>query len=218
MSGFNEWVGWSLSTLALRFLNKNSGSSDEMAKPDDLNITQTKLGSPIPLVLGLSLVKSPLISYYGDFSSRAYTEEYAAHANFNAWPMVFALIAQYIAAPATTTGKGVGNAGPYPATVTIFGKDMAVGPMINALFMWLLSWLINGRNLKTTIQKGFKYYLGWQQIICWSHPNARLRKVYMNEKVVWEGDEAAASHIDGSPFVISIDQENLFGGCDERSE
>jgi len=211
--GLNKWVGWGLSTLALRFLNKSKGSSASSAEPAALSVTQTRIGSPVPVVLGTCLVKTPLIAYWGDFSSRAYTETYAAHAHFNAWPLVFALIADVLASPATGTSKDVDTHGDSGHGTS---KDVMVTPLIKALFLWLLSWLINGRNLKTTIQKGFKYYLGFQEIVCWSHPNAHLKAVYMNEKKVWEGDEAAANHTNGSPFVISIDDENLFGGPDEN--
>lgn len=218
--GLNKYVGWGLTTLAMSLLNKGSNSSDESNDPDNLNVSsnQTKIGSPIPVVLGRCLVKAPIVSYFGDFSSKIYTETYAAHANFSAWPMVFALIAQYIASPATTKGEGggpvTGGEGGY-AKVTILGKDMAVGPMINSLFMWLLNWLINGRNLKTTVQKGFKYYLGYQFLVAWSGKNMRIRSIYMNEEKVWDGDESKNSH-QTAPFIISVDKEDLFGGCDEE--
>lgn len=214
----NPYVGWGLSTLAMYFLNKSAKPKNDASsmKPSDLNITQTKIGTPIPVVLGTTLIKSPLTTYYGDFSSKIYTETYSAHAKFNAWPMVFALIAQYIAAPATTTGTGKGTSSHGgPVVVSILGKDMAVGPLINTLFMWLLSWLINGRNLKTTIQKGFKYYLGYQQILCWSSPHAKLKKIYMNENLIWEGS-VGFNEQNGTAFVISINNDQLFGGADEN--
>jgi hypothetical protein len=216
--GLDKYIGWGLTSFAMMLLNKGSNSSDESSDPESLNVSssQTKIGSPIPVILGRGLVKAPIVSYFGDFSSRAYTEAYAAHANFSAWPLVFSLIAEYIAAPATTKGEGKGTSTHGgPVTVTIFGKDMAVGQMINALFMWLLSWLINGRNLKTTIQKGFKYYLGYQFLVAWSGKNMRIRAIYMNEKKVWEGDEKRDNH-QTAPFVIPVDNENLFGGCDEN--
>jgi len=215
----DPYVGWGITTFLSQLVNKSSNSNSDSSLPSTLNVTATKLGDVIPAVIGTGLVKSPITSYYGDFRSEIYTETYAAHANFNAWPMVFTLIAQYIASPATTTGGGTGTAhtshGPAPVTVKIFGKDMAVGPLINSLFMWLLSWLINGRNLKTTIQKGFKYYLGYQQVVCWSSPNTKLKKIYMNEKLAWEGSISAREQ-NGSPFIIKIDNDQLFGGPDEE--
>lgn len=214
----NPYVGWGLSSLALYFLNRNSRSKSESVsqEPSALNVSQTKLGTPIPVVLGTTLVKSPLTVYFGDFGSKPYTETYAAHAHFNAWPLVFALIAQYIAAPATTTGTGQGmSSHGGPVTVTIAGKDMFIGPLLNALFMWLLGWLINKRNLKTTIQKGFKYYLGWQQLVCWGAEKLKLKKVYMNEKLVWEGGVGREEQ-GGQPYIIKVDNEELFGGPDEQ--
>lgn len=200
----------------MNYLNRRSSSSDDSSTPSDLNVTEnaTKIGNPIPVVLGRALIKSPLIAYFGGFESKIYTETYAAHANFNAFPLVFALILQYIAAPVHVTGKGIGNAGPYPATVTIMGKDMLVGSLINTLFMWLLSWLINGRNLKTTIQKGFKYYLGYQYIICWTGDNIQIRNIYMNDKLAWNGNVNKLSNLNG--YSIDIDNEDLFGGVDEQ--
>lgn len=216
----NPYVGWGLSTLALYFLNKgNTGSSEQAdAEPEDLSITETKTGTPIPVVLGRTLIKAPLIIYYGDFSARAYTETYAAHAQFNAWPLVLSLIAQVLAAPATgtthpgqpVTTSGGGGSTSGPGT----NKDNLITPLIQSLFLWLLSWLINGRNLKTTMQKGFKYYLGYQQLVCWSNQGMRLRAVYLGQNKVWEGDEAREAHQDG-PMVIKINDENLFGGPDE---
>lgn len=223
LMGLNAFTGWGLSTLALYFLNKSSNSSSETEMdPSDLNVgsNETKIGSPIPVVIGRCLVKSPIVSYFGDFRADKYTETYAAHANFNAWPLVFALIAQYISSPATTKGDGKGQVtsgkeSGSSVTVEIWGKDMAVGPLINSLFMWLLSWLINGRNLKTTIQKGFKYFLGYQFLVCWSSPTMRIRAIYMKEQKVWEGDESRENH-QTTPFSISVDDNELFGGPDEN--
>lgn len=213
MSGPNKWIGWGISTLALWFLNKKSNSSDESSKPNDLNVSsnETKIGSPIPVVLGRCLVKSPIVSYFGDFRADRYTETYAAHAHFNAWPLVFALIADVLLAPSTGTTKDKdshGDAG--------FGsnKDTMITPLIKALFLWLLNWLINGRNLKTTIQKGFKYYLGYQFLVCWTGKNMRVRAVFLNEEKVWEGDEAAVNY--AGAFTIHVNDDELFGGPDEN--
>ena len=68
--GLNAFTGWGLSTLALYFLNKSSNSSSETEMdPSDLNVgsNETKIGSPIPVVIGRCLVKSPIVSYFGDF-------------------------------------------------------------------------------------------------------------------------------------------------------
>lgn len=139
----NVYVGWGLSTLALYFMNKRAHSASVQTDPAALQVgtNETKIGSPIPVVLGRCLVKSPIVAYFGDFRADRYTETYAAHAHFNARPLVFALIAQYIATPSTTTGGGTGTSSHGgPVTVTIAGKDMAVGPLIQSLFLWLLNW------------------------------------------------------------------------------
>ncbi|MCM0759933.1 phage tail protein [Sporomusa sphaeroides DSM 2875] len=229
--GLNAFTGWGLSTLALYFLNGRSRGKDEQseAKAEELSITETKTGTPIPVMLGRTLIKSPLTIYYGDFRAESYTETYSAHAKFNAWPLVLSLIATYISAPATghqatpaTVAPGAsvstsGGSGQVTGTTTANGatyKDDLTGPLLNALFMWLLSWLINGRNLKTTIQKGFKYYLGFQQLVCWSSSGMRLRTVYLGQNKVWEGDVSRES-IGTGPLVIKIDNDELFGGPDE---
>ena len=231
MAGLNHYIGWGVSTLLLHFLNKGSNSNDEVKQTaDTLNVSQneTKIGSPIPVVLGRALIKSPIVSYFGDFDYRAYTEEYAAHANFDAWPLVLMLIAQYIAMLFTGheegEGEQVGSApveggqGGQVSTVSVKHtgrtKDDFIGPLLNTLFIWLLNWLINGRNLKTTVQKGFKYYLGYQFLVAWSGEKMRIKRVYMKENNVWSGDVSRAGQ-GGAMYNISVNDENLFGGVDE---
>jgi hypothetical protein len=228
----NPWVGWSISSLALWALNGgNTGSNDQSdSTPEALSVTETSTGTPIPVVIGRALIKSPLTIFYGDFRADKYTETYAAHANFSAWPLVFELIMNYIAAAITghqataattkTTGTGGNSAGPVTVNATgesVGGtyKDDLGGPLMNALFNWLLMWLINGRNLKTTMQKGFKYYLGYQQLVCWSNPGMRIRTIWMGQEKCWEGDEAMEAHTP-NPFVASINDGDLFGGVDEN--
>jgi hypothetical protein len=223
----NPWVGWSLSTLALWFLNGNSSSDSASAedKPEELSITETKTGTPVPVIMGRVMVKSPLTIFYGDFRADRYTETYSAHAEFNAGALVFSLIAVYIASlftghqatPAAVTATGGNSAGPVNSTGTATGatyKDDLTGPLINTLFMFLLSWLINGRNLKTTMQKGFKYYLGYQQLVAWSSEGMRLRSLWMGKVKVWEGDESREAH-HPNPLDIRINNDELFGGVDE---
>ena len=232
-------IGWGITTLLLSLFNKSSNVTSE-SEPNDLSVTssETKLGSPIPVVLGRALVKSPIVSYFGDFSARAYTEEYSAHGNFNAWPLVISLIVQYIGMlwtghtaptktaptkltdPSVSTSEGGGQVNDptvEPADVpTTQTKDDYIGPLLQALFIWLLSWLINGRNLKTTIQKGFKYYLGYQFLISWSGPEMRIRRVYMNEVECWSGDVSRRSLGDGAMFNINVNDDEMFGGPDEN--
>lgn len=220
----NPYVGWGVSTLLLWFLNKGSSGSDDQTEsdPSELDFSETAIGTPIPVVIGRTLVKNPLITYWGDFRADRYTETYAAHAEFSAWPLVFSLIAQVLSSPATGTtnpGQPVKVSTPQgPGTGATSGpgtnKDTMVTPLIQALFMWLLSWLINGRNLKTTMQKGFKYYLGFQEVFAWSSPGMKLKAVYIEENKVWDGSVSREDVLPG-PLVINVNDENLFGGVDE---
>lgn len=222
----NPYVGWGVSSLLLWLVNKGSGSSDQTdPEPSDLSISETKVGTPVPVVLGRTLVKSLMPIYYGDFSAKAYTETYAAHAKFPAWPMILQGLLMWATAP--VTGKTVdgtekphkhlsteGETGP-PTQEHGHGHKEKIGPEILMMFaQWILMWLINGRNLKTTMQKGFKYYLGYQQLVCWSAPGMRLRVVYLGQNKVWEGDVSRES-LNGQPFVIKINDDELFGGPDE---
>ena len=220
----NPYVGWGVSTLLLWFLNRNSSSDSDQSEtdPEALNFSETSIGTPVPIVIGKAMIKDPLVTYWGDFRADRYTETYSAHAEFSAWPLVFSLIAQVLTAPATGTtnpGQPVKVSTPQgPGTGATSGpgtnKDTMVTPLIQALFMWLLMWLINGRNLKTTIQKGFKYYLGYQEVFARSSPGMRLRAVYIEENKVWEGNVAREDVLPG-PLVIKVNDENLFGGVDE---
>jgi hypothetical protein len=227
--GFNNWLGWGLTTLALFFLNKKHSSSSSSSEPADLNITSSKLGGVIPVVIGTCMVKSPLISYWGDFRADIYTEEYGMHSSLNVWPMLVQIILSIlplISKPAVVTTTDPAPAGPYvhshplskvqTAEIENAKKRQTIVNVIVNFFIWLLMWLFNKHAGRTTIQKGFKYYLGYQQVICWANPNARLKKVYMNEKLAWEGDEPASNHVDGSYFDIRIDKPDLFGGVDEN--
>lgn len=226
----NPYVGWGLSTLALYFLNRGNRGKDEQAdsKPEELSISETKMGTPIPVIMGRTLIKSPLTIYYGDFRAEPYTETYSAHAQFSAWPIILMTLLEWLIKP--TTGSTVtphthawsgGNSGgPVGGTTEnnipdpILNKEKEGPNYLLALATWLLSWLINGRNLKTTMQKGFKYYLGYQQLVCWSNQGMRLRTVYLGQNKVWEGDEARENYLD-KPLVIKVNDENLFGGPDE---
>lgn len=227
----NPYVGWGVTTLLSWLINKgNKKSNSSSTDPESLNLSAAQVGTPVPVIMGRTLLKAPLIIYYGDFSAKAYTETYAAHANFSAWPLVLSLIATYIGAaitghqatPATVKpGASVstsGGSGRVTGTTTADGatyKDDLTGPLLNALFMWLLSWLINGRNLKTTVQKGFKYSLGYQMLACISGTDIRLRGVYLKEQKVWEGNVSREDY-QQDPFIIKVDNDELFGGPDEE--
>lgn len=196
----NAYTGWGISTALLWLMNKRSNkdtSSQQDPSNLSVNSSATKIGSPIPVILGRGIIKEPLISYFGDFDYAPYTETYSAHAHFDGKSMVIGLILTVIASafttinvtPAVVTTHGGNSAGPVVGNGTAVGgtyKDIVTPVLILTLFNWLLYWLINGRNLKTTIQKGFKYYLGWQHLICWSSGNAQIKRVYMDENKIYE--------------------------------
>ncbi|VBB05560.1 tip attachment protein j [Lucifera butyrica] len=226
----NPYVGWSVTTLLSWFLNKGSNSSSESdSEPEELSIAETKTGTPVPVVMGRALIKSPLVIYYGDFRADIYTETYAAHANFSAWPVILTTLLEWMTKPKTgdTATKhthdwsGGNSGGPVKGTTTenrpdpIPTKEKEGPKYLMLLAQWLLMWLINGRNLKTTMQKGFKYYLGYQMLACWSGPNLRLRGIYLGQTKVWEGNEAREVHHD-APFVFTVNNDELFGGPDEN--
>ena len=83
-------------------------------------------------------------------------------------------------------------------TVTAGDKRRAIINGIVQFILWLLMQLINKHLLRTTIQKGFKYYLGWQHILCWTGDNIGIKRLWMNvydsevedstEKGVWGSD------------------------------
>lgn len=219
-SGLGAWVGWGLTTLALLFFNRRSSTRNSSfnQEPATLSITSTRIGTVIPVVMGQCLIKSPLTSYWGDFSSRAYTEDYGMWTDVDWTNIIISGLIPLIAILVTpakhfvTTSGGAGT-----ATDTANGNKMRMIVMaIISLLLALFTALFSNHGGRTTIQKGFKYYLGYQQILCWGSPNARLRRIYMNEKEVWSGDEPASNHLDGSPFTIHVDNENLFGGPDEN--
>lgn len=226
----NPWVGWSISTLALYFLNGNSSSDSADTEPEKLSVTETKTGTPIPVIIGRVLIKQPLTIFYGDFRADRYTETYSAHAEFSAWPIILTMLLEWLTMPVTgKTDPSSDSLLPLhthpvvgPASIPIpsgkhshLAKEVAGPNYLMALATWLLGWLINGRNLKTTMQKGFKYYMGYQQLICWSNEGMRIRSFWMGTTKAWEGDEAVEAHTPNA-FSIHIDNDELFGGVDEN--
>lgn len=217
----NKYVGLGIYGLLTWFASKGSSGSEDQSdsEPDDLSVTETETGTPIPVVIGRALIKRPLITFFGDFRADRYTETYAAHANFSAWPLILSALLGWLLKP--KTGNSV-TSGEHSHPQAGFGGSHAhavketEGPSyLMMLAQWLLSWLINGRNLKTTIQKGFKYYLGFQMLCCYSGPNMRVRSIYLGQTKVWEGDISRDSVLPG-PANISVNNEELFGGPDEN--
>ena len=94
-----------------------------------------------------------------------------------------------------------------------------------AFIQWLLLYLINKHLLKTTIQKGFKYYLGWQNILCWTGKNMGIKRLWMNvydtnvesstQQGVWGSDNISWKKDNPTGIVAHIDDEEMFGGVDE---
>ncbi len=225
----NPYVGWGITTILSMFLNKTSSSSSSSNDPSELSSEVAELGTPVPVVFGRQIIKNPLTIYYGDFKSKIYTETYAAHAKFSAWPIILSALAVW--ASSAITGTSVtgtphshGSYAPPPGEHK-HGNKESVGPQILMLFVtWLLNWLINGRNLKTTIQKGFKYYLGYQMLCCVSGTDIRLRGLYIgydanseydNNGAIWTGNVSREDHLN-APYVIHVDNDELFGGPDEN--
>lgn len=186
------------------------------------------IGNAIPVVIGRGMIKTPLVSYYGDYDYKIYTEEYGAHSKLNVWPMILATLINLIVALIIPSHHVViTNTGGGTATDTTNGMKMKL--IVNAvvqLLVWLLMQLINKHLLKTTIQKGFKYYLGWQHIICWTGDNIGIKKIYMNvyddnveestETGVWDNNDHVAWKVDNPKGVVAhIDDEDMFGGPDE---
>lgn len=139
----------------------------------------------------------------------------------------------------TLQGQSV-QAGPYRGVTTAPGmaqgkitykntgtKRAAIVNVIVYILMWLLMQLFNNHLGRTTIQKGFKYYLGWQHILCWTDKNIGIKKLWMNvydsdveqstETGVWDNNNHIAYKKD-NPAGISayIEDDDMFGGVDEQ--
>lgn len=232
----NPFMGWSITTLLAWFLSgKNSSSDTSSSDPEELDVNDTQIGTPVAVVMGRTLLRSPLVIYYGDFRADAYTETYAAHANFSAWPLILSVLMEWLTMPVTgnsdpatdpaksqhTHGVTTTGGGGTTTSATPHGhmtKERAGPNYLMLLAQWLLSWLINGRNLKTTMQKGFKYHLGYQMLACVSGTDIRLRGVYLCQggdwHKIWEGNVSREDYQAG-PFVVSVNDDELFGGPDE---
>lgn len=224
--GVNAFMGWGLSTLLLWLCRRWMGGTGE-SEPEPSKFTYDNvnaIGSTIPVVIGRGMIKSPLVSYYGDYDYKKYFEEYGAHSKLNVWPMIVAtlinLIVSIVVPDIVVTNSGGGK------TVDAGAKRRAIIMAVVNILVWLLMNLINKHLLKTTIQKGFKYYLGWQNIICWTGDNIGIKKVYMNvyddkiedsiETGVWDNNNHIAWKQDNLKGIVAhIDNDQMFGGPDE---
>ena len=183
---FNAFIGWGISTLLLWLFNRNKNgdsSSQDPSKYTDSNINQ--IGSAVPVALGRVMIKNPLVSYYGDFDYKPYTEEYGMYTRFD-WrsliPSVVFAVLVLCAKP--TPVVGTVQAGPYTGTAislttTTDGfKRQQILMVVVSILLQLFTALFSKHMGKTTIQKGFKYYLGWQHILCWTGDNIGI-------KIIW---------------------------------
>lgn len=249
--GLNPWIGWGISTLLLFFLNRKTDSSNTSSQQpskfteDNINC----IGQPVPVVLGRCMVKNPLISYYGDFNAEPYLENYGMHSNLDAvavlWPLLLNIIMMLMAPSHHNTGpksmmlaSTLVQAGPYSGNVVsgdVVGyvvdsqNGQKFGALVNAIIYLLITMLMNLFNNhlgRTTIQKGFLYYLGWQHIICWTGRNIGIKKLWMNvydadveastEQGVWDNDGHIAWEKDNINGIEAyIDDIDMFGGYDE---
>ena len=114
-------------------------------------------------------------------------------------------------------------------TIEFTGPAKKRKAMMNAIInflLWLLMYLLGKHGIRTTIQKGFKYYLGWQHILCWTGENIGIKKLWMNvydsaveqstETGVWDNDGHVAYKKDNpTGIVANIDDWDMFGGPDE---
>ena len=250
--GMSPWIGWGISTLLLLFLSRKSAPSNtsnqqpSKYKEDNINC----IGQPVPVVLGRAMIKNPLVSYYGDFTSEPYTEEYGMHSGLDAtsalWPVLLNIITMLMAPAKHNTApysmvlvNTAVEAGPYGGSVLdgeVSGYvvdsengrkfNILVGAIIQLLINMLLQ-LFNNHLGRTTIQKGFLYYLGWQHIICWTGRNIGIKKLWMNvydseieestETGVWDNSGNIAWEKDNINGIEAyIDDKEMFGGYDEQ--
>lgn len=228
----SPWIGWAISTLLLLFIKRkrSSSSSENTATQQPSKFTDdtgNQIGNSIPVVIGRAMIKNPLVSYYGDYSYRPYTEEYGLHSDVDAdamwWPIILGIISQ-VSIP--TKHPVVGGMGGGVAVDTQNGiKNAIIVGAVQAVLVAIMQNLFNDHLGRTTIQKGFLYYLGWQHILCWTGENFGLKKIWMNvydtnveqstEQGVWGSDDVIWKHENVNGIIASIDDINMFGGYDE---
>lgn len=232
--GISPWIGWGISTLLLLWMNRKNRTNGDTSNPQPSKFTSdtgNQIGNPIPVVMGRALIKNPLVSFYGDYSYRPYTEEYGMHSKLNVasliWPILLAIVSMLLtpskhhATVFTKDGPAEGEAVDIENGLKF---DALVSAIISALIA-LLMWLFNRHAGRTTIQKGFKYYLGWQHILCWTGDNFGLKRIWMNvydanveestEQGVWGSDKIVWKKDNKNGIIAYIDDDEMFGGPDE---
>jgi hypothetical protein len=224
--GMSPWIGWGVSTLLLMLFNrgKNRGSTTTQKASRFTSDNTNSIGSPIPVALGRVMIKNPIISYYGAFRADPYTEEYGMHSKINVKDILIPLLITIIAI-LITPNKVFTPAGPGTETTQGAKNKMIMMAVYNALLTLLM--LLFAKHLgRTTIQKGFKYYLGWQHIICWTGDNIGVKKLWMNvydsnvedstEKGVWDNNNKIAWEAENQQGLAAyINDDGMFGGVDE---
>lgn len=224
---WSMFATWGVSTALLWLFRdkKSRNSSNTQEAEKNRNTNTSSIDSPIPVVIGRAMIKSPLVSYYGDFEAVPYTEEYGMHTKFD-WrsliPQILLAIIATIAIPSTVVTNTGGG------TVTDDGpKRTAIVYAVVSVLLQLLTALFSRHMGRTTIQKGFKYYLGWQNIICWTGENVGIKSIYMNVydsnikdslyQGVWNASNGGAAYKkeNQSGIITRIDKPDLFGGVDE---
>lgn len=236
----SPWLGWGISTLLLLFLNRGDSGDEDTSPQQPSKFTDSNvntIGNPVPVVLGRALIKNPIISYYGDFRADIYTEDYGMHSDLDAasiiWPILLSIIAtvlmpvEHPEKGVVTSGYGAGGNTVGTSTDTQNGikNQLIVMSVLNALITLLL-WLFNNHAGRTTIQKGFKYYLGWQHIICWTGENIGIKRLWMDvydsdveastQIGVWDNNSHVAWEVDNMNGITAhIEDEDMFGGVDE---
>ena len=251
-SVFNSFLGWGATTLLLWLLRRKTGSGSTI-KPDNFKENNTnQIGSAIPVVLGRAMIKDPLVSYYGDFAYRVYTEEYGMYSRFPWESLIVAILTGILATvslevPVTsavtgTAAPGASVACPFgpgtvtsPSTVTGTATGVTQGSgaqnaiivtTIVSCLITIFMWLLTRHMGRITIQKGFKYYLGWQHIICWTGDNIGLKRIWMNvydseveestQSGVWDNNNHVAWKAENPTGIVAhIDDEDMFGGVDQ---
>ena len=235
-------LGWGVSTLLLWLMNRNNNSdSDSGAEASKYTASNTnQIGSSVPVVLGRAMIKNPLVSYYGDFRADAYTEEYGMHTGIH-WadmiPMIVLGIISicstsdkvvvYVSVPVISAVGGTAQGVAKGITVDSGAKRAAILNVIVSVLLWLLTQLFAMHMGKTTMQKGFLYYLGWQHILCWTGDNCGIKKIWMNvydsnvkdstETGIWDNSNKIAWKSDNPNGITAhVDKPDMFGGVDEN--
>lgn len=228
--GMNPFIGWGISTLLLMLFNrgKKGGDTTPQKASRFTSDNTSSIGSPIPVALGRVMIKNPIVSYYGAFRADPYTEEYGMHSKLSVKDVLLQmLITALTIAFLPRKHLVITNTGTGDAIDIKNGRDNKLIMMaIMNFLLWLLMALFNKHAGRTTIQKGFKYYLGWQHIICWTGDNIGVKKLWMNvydskvedstEQGVWDNNNKIAWEQENMQgLAASIDQPEMFGGVDE---